>query len=458
MKRHIRFQWVGVCLLAGVLVAASPLAASGEEDSERNSHSDVDELGSLKNLSNTSTDSSEPRVAVSGNHVYVVWLERLADEGTAARVLFRVSHNGGKSFSGSRALSPAGGEPNSVSLLAHESQVYVVWNDAADDDGLLFRASQDHGSSFGPVRELSEPGGGGRPVLAASGNHVYIAWSHATGDESGEVHFRASHDKGKSFGPLQILNEDNETGPVVIAAQGRNVYLAWSGEFGDDLPSVRFRRSTNKGDTFEPIQRLSLARSQSSHPRLAVRNDDVFVTWSECEFPDPNQCEILLLRSTNEGATFRPPVNLSENPGLSLAPEIAVEHDHVYVTWMDKTPGNGDVFFRKSDDRGRSFEPVLNLSNNPEESIEPLISAEDDFVRVVWQDLTVPGTFESDIRYRASDDEGDSFAPTFELSDNPGTSRAPQLATCQDGEQVHFVWQDEELGQLEIFYRRGESD
>ncbi|WP_158501844.1 sialidase family protein [Vitiosangium sp. GDMCC 1.1324] len=444
-------------MLASLLVAASPLAASGAGASERNSHRAIDELGSRKNLSNTPTDSSEPRVAVSGNHVYVVWLERL--ERTAARVLFRASHDGGKSFSGTRVLSPSGGDPRSVNLLALENRVYVAWGDDADDGGMRLRASLDHGSSFGPVRELSEPGNEAFPLLAASGNHVYVAWFRGTGDEAGDLLFRASHDQGKNFGPQLDLNEDNEIGSVDLEARGHNVYLVWDDGFSDDLPAVRFRRSTDKGDTFEPIQRLSLIRSQSTHPRLAVRNDDVYLTWSECEAPSI-QCEILFLHSRNEGATFEPPVNVSENPGPSVEPEIAVEHDHVYVTWMDSTPGDFDIFFRKSDDRGRSFEPGLNLSNNPGASFSPRISAQDDFVRVVWQDATgsSPFPFATEVLYRASDDEGDSFAPTVNLSDNPGSSESPQLATCQDGKRVHFVWQDDTPGQFDIFYRRGEAD
>jgi hypothetical protein len=451
-----------MCLLAGLLVAGSPLAASAEEPTERGSHRGVDELGSRKNLSDSPTDSSEPRVAVSGDHVYVVWLERLTDEGTATRVLIRVSHNGGRSFGGTRALSPSGGEASSVNLLAHESRVYVAWSDASDDGGMRFRASLDHGSSFGPVRELSGPGNAGRPSLAASNNHVYVAWSNSRGDEEGDILFRASHNQGRSFGPLLDLNEDDEVGFVDLAAQGHNVYLVWDDGFSDDAPAIRFRRSTDKGDSFEPIQRLSMTPSDATGPRLAVRNDDVYLTWGECEFPDPIQCEILFRRSTNEGATFGPPVNVSENPGPSVSPEIAVEHDHVYVTWMDSTPGNFDIFFRKSDDRGRSFEPGLNLSNNPGESFDQRISAEDDFVRVVWQDATGADSFPfaTEVLYRASDDEGDSdsFTPTVNLSDNPGSSEAPQLATCEDGERVHFVWQDNTPGQFDIFYRRGEAD
>jgi hypothetical protein len=418
----------------------------------------VDELGSRKNLSDSPTDSSEPRVAVSGDHVYVVWLERITEVDRPARVLFRASHNGGKSFGKTRILSSEGGAPTSVNLLAQESRVYVAWGDDGDEGGMRFRASLDHGSSFGSVRELSAPGNAGRPVLAASNNHVYIAWVNGTGDESGDIFFRASHDKGKSFGPLLDLNEDDEIGFVDLVAQGHNVYLVWDDGFSDDAPQIRFRRSTDKGDTFEPIQRLSMTRSRATGPRLAARNDDVYLTWAECEFPD--QCEILFRRSMNEGATFGSPVNVSENPGPSVSPQIAVEHDHVYITWMDSTPGNFDIFFRKSDDRGRSFEPELNLSDNPGDSFDQRISAEDDFVRVVWQDATGASQFPfaTEVLYRASDDEGDAFTPTVNLSDNPGSSEAPQLATCQDGERVHFVWQDNTPGQFDIFYRRGEAD
>ena len=49
-------------------------------------------------------------------------------------------------------------------------------------------------------------------------------------------------------------------------------------------------------------------------------------------------------------------INLSNNTGNSVVPQIAVSGSNVYVTWHDDTPaGNNDIFFAVSNNNGTSF-------------------------------------------------------------------------------------------------------
>ena len=45
-----------------------------------------------------------------------------------------------------------------------------------------------------------------------------------------------------------------------------------------------------------------------------------------------------------------------------LIPSIAVS-GNVYVVWKDNTPGNDEVFYRRSTDGGATFGSTVNLSN-----------------------------------------------------------------------------------------------
>ena len=71
-------------------------------------------------------------------------------------------------------------------------------------------------------------------------------------------------------------------------------------------------------------------------------------------------------------------------------------------------------------------------------------------MRIVW----VGGTSgNSDIFFRASGNEGDSFGSIKNLSNNDGDSSAPQIISS--GGKVYVVWQDDTPGNFDIFFKKG---
>lgn len=128
--------------------------------------------------------------------------------------------------------------------------------------------------------------------------------------------------------------------------------------------------------------------------------------------------EIIYRRSTDGGVSFGAPlgINLSNNPGDSGSPVVAVSGNNVYVVWFDGTPWNNEIFYRRSTDDGMNFESNINLSNKPQfHSVNPEIAASGSIVHVVW-DENFPGT----INYAVSLDGGATFDPTLSsLNINP---------------------------------------
>ena len=144
--------------------------------------------------------------------------------------------------------------------------------------------------------------------------------------------------------------------------------------------------------------------------------------------------------------------DISKNNGTSELSQIAVDGNHVYVVWQDNTPGNYDIFFTHSSDNGNSFTPVRNLSNNNGTSELPQIAVDGNHVYVVWQDNT-PGNY--DILFRRSANNGEGFK-SVNLKNTNGTSQFPQIATLSN--QVYVVWQDNTPGNYEIFLQRALSN
>ena len=89
--------------------------------------------------------------------------------------------------------------------------------------------------------------------------------------------------------------------------------------------------------------------------------------------------DIFFSVSIDGGQTFSERENLSNNLEASAsAPQINSSGNNVYVVWINgsppNTPLNLEVFFKVSHDGGETFGDIQNLSNNPGNSFDPQIA------------------------------------------------------------------------------------
>ncbi|MGQ0791967.1 MAG: hypothetical protein ACT4NJ_07080 [Nitrosopumilaceae archaeon] len=154
---------------------------------------------------------------------------------------------------------------------------------------------------------------------------------------------------------------------------------------------------------------------------------------------------------------FDEPKNISTTPGSSLTPQIATLGSNVYIVWPEQDDsGNFEIFFTRSDDDGVTFPfGINNLSNNPDFSFSQQITAAEENVYVVWQDENLG---DQDIFFTRSHDHGDTFnggTPGFpetpiNISNTPDFSDFPQIASV--GNNVYVVWQDQNSGDDAILF------
>jgi hypothetical protein len=101
------------------------------------------------------------------------------------------------------------------------------------------------------------------------------------------------------------------------------------------------------------------------------------------------------------------------------------------------------------------FENSTNLTNNPMDSVYGQVAAWDNNVYMLWQDSVPPGYTNYDIFIKASRDNGTSFGTPVNLSNNPGFSEHPQIATYRNN--VYAIWADDTPGNREVLFTRSQD-
>jgi hypothetical protein len=197
-------------------------------------------------------------------------------------------------------------------------------------------------------------------------------------------------------------------------------------------------------------QTLSNTPGNSTDPQIALYNNNLYVVWSD---DSTGNGDIYFKRSVDNGTTFGSVENLSNSPGNSTDPQIALYNNNLYVVWSDDSTGNGDIYFKRSVDNGSTFDTVNNISkNNTGSSSDPQIGTSSNNVYVVWTDTS---SSKSEIYYRQSIDGGVKFGGLKEISKtksiNGEFALYPQIIAF--GNNVFIAWQDKVLGGNEIFFR-----
>ena len=114
---------------------------------------------------------STKMLAVSGSNVYVVWNDETSDNN---EILFRMSTDGGATFGSTTNLSTNSGNSRSTEIAVSEGNVHVVWSDSIGvNNEILYRVSSDGGATFSSATNLSNNSSFSQlPAIAVSENSM----------------------------------------------------------------------------------------------------------------------------------------------------------------------------------------------------------------------------------------------------------------------------------------------
>lgn len=233
--------------------------------------------------------------------------------------------------------------------------------------------------------------------------------------------------------------------PTVVIDQRDNVAVAWVDQTRKD---IFFQRLAPDGSR-QLAEPVNVSRNPSTFswlPRMERAPDSpdrIYVLWQEIIFSGGSHGgEILFARSDDNGATFSPPINLSNSIGGDGKGRINAKVWHngsldlvagpdgaLYAAW---TEYDGPLWFSRSADGGKSFSRPQQIAGggNARPARAPSLALGKD--RTVYLAWTTGEDDGADIHVAASADGGTTFGQPNIVAPSEHYADAPKLAVGPD--------------------------
>jgi len=399
------------------------------------------------------------------------------------------------SFEPSRVVAaPAGGEQRHPVIAAHGGNVYVAYQDSSHGiESVYLAVSHDGGQSFDVQRASSNVAGAVvelRPSIAVrrDGAQVFVAWQEFCSghtDGCGRIKLARFDAAGHKLGAdIRVDRGADDTGKwnpaVAVDPHGRPL-VAWvderdSGPRGIPFEHIYFSRSVDLVGSMGPTVRVdsgapvpaSSSLDNKWAPSVIASNNWIHVLWTD--FRNYNW-DIYSARSRN-GTRFRPNLRVDDAVGLERIddhPVPAIDGSgRLHVVWADRRAQEPVTTIRhaRSDNRGRSFGASAPVdvaatqfdpdTETPNNQWSPSIAASGNDVFVVWQDNRLG---DNDIFFARSRD-GEVFEVAERVDDSgddPSNQYRPAIAVGESapaGRTIYVAWEDERYGPATIAVTR----
>ncbi len=309
--------------------------------------------------------------ADSAGRVVAAWTGRATGD-TTDRLFVARSTDGGATFSPAVAASPTDQSAFFPAVAIDKSgNVLVVYLDGAPGvPNIESVRSTDGGATFDAPQTLNEQTTGGitRPsVVFDSKGVAYLAYTQQAsyvGGIASAIGFAVARDGRKFADPVSLTNPStiNAFAPDLAIGPDDSLWIALYYRYVNaDLTydrEVVVSRSTDGGATFQPTIDVSVNDGQSYFPSVGVGPDGAAtVVWEDDT--GNAQTDVFAVRSTDGGATWTAPVNLSADLGLCGSAANPVEgvggsgrsgvsvapDGRLLFSWLDDSPANPDVLF-----------------------------------------------------------------------------------------------------------------
>lgn len=337
--------------------------------------------------SNTSFNNARC-VASTGSFVHVVWTDTRNLFGNSNNeIYYKRSTDGGLTWGTDARLTNHTSQSHSPSVAVSGSVVHLVWNDTRDgNDEIYYKRSSDGGLSWGnDTRMTINSASSFSPSLAVTGTNVHLVWDD-TRDGNQEIYYKRSTDGGTSWeADTRMTNNAALSFYASAAVQGSVVYVVWVDQ-RDGNSEIYLKRSSDGGVSWEADTRLTNSTSASRYPSIAVSGSNIHLVWHDDRNGVFND-EIYYKRSTDGGVSWGTDTRLTNSTSASRYSSIAVSDISAHLVWQDQRDANDEeIYYKRSTDGGISWGTDVRLTNSVGLSGFPSVTISGPAVHLVWND------------------------------------------------------------------------
>lgn len=354
-----------------------------------------------KNLQPSDKDSVSPRIALdTGGNVNVVWTEYLNDPDNTEIYMLR-STDGGTNWGQKITVS----DTSDISLnpdiaIDSSNNICVVWQEwvsSSTQYDIYLRRSTTSGTNWGPSINISNSKWeSSNPSIAIGSNGtIYLVWlerTYISGVDKYDINTSRSIDNGITWSqPVVITDVYCESAPKISISNLGTLAVVWRDGGCSNKGEIYFSLSTDQGAQWStPVNISNSIYAESTLPDVIFDySANIFVAWKDDVSAN---AEIFFSKSSNNGATWTSPLNISNDAGFSRSPSLKVDlAGNINAVWMDQTPGNFEVYYSRSTDTGNTWSTPVNASNTSLDSQNPKLALNTaGYIFIVWIDKT-PG-------------------------------------------------------------------
>jgi hypothetical protein len=336
-----------------------------------------------------------------GRNIYVAWSD-LRDG--KSEIIFRASTDGGATFGAAIKLTDGTTACVVPRLAASGDNVYVVYEDfnGGSVRNLRLRRSTNAGSSFSAAQNIVTANDNFNTDVAANGTNFVVAWEQLdTATLARNVLSRASSNSGQTLQAARTINvgstgTHNAGRPSVAISSDNRFEFLWREKRAGATFDVftAFSDSTSNAIAAAAEKRLDNDTAQNrdgNFPQLIAVQGNVYATWQDVSTVSGGGSDIMFARSIDGGlSTTASPTWSSEailddpsgEVSSSFAPTIDVDpatvgtnsDDRVFVAWQDGREGS-QVYLALSVNSGTSFSAAVRASNTNGAAVSGAVSA-----------------------------------------------------------------------------------
>ena len=179
---------------------------------------------------------------------------------------------------------------------------------------------------------------------------------------------------------------------------------------------------------------------------LAASGGVVHVVWCDSR---GGAMDVFYKRSQDAGATWDADVDLADDPEWSQLCAVDASGQNVHVVWDGDRDVNEEIYVRSSSDGGSSWSGTTRLTVDDAISKTPCVACWQNHVYVTWIDGRTSNG--SQVFIKMSSDNGATWTDDAELTD-PEIGISAVIAV--DDSMVHAVWADFREMTYKVYYKR----